>query len=446
MNNWKIVVLLIFSSLTGWAQIPVPEGVPTIKGYDITVNDAPHDQQMLYLLRWYNGEYFVIDSAKVNKGTARFKDSKTILPCGNFYINISRSLGPHINTTPIDLILNQSNKAIVTRTDSNVIIKDNTESQIVNNFYTSFLKGIRQDKDNFHTLMQELEETMPEAFVTKYLQSVFLGLLETDVQAETEYDGLPFLLRQLNYIDLSDPRLIYTSAVFPSFLATTIEENSCNNSDTLISYADSILQKCKHPIVRDNYVKMLFTLLDSHNPDYDPVLVHLYDTYDKSWIEEGRENSYKRKIANLRKIIPGAKIPELISHDVNGKAISTNDIKTKYTVLWFWDPDCDHCQEMTPILHQLYRDHAEEWDFEVFAVEVNEDHDRWLAFSDKNELWDWTNLSTSMGEANLDFIEYFDIMTTPVMYLIDNSQDHTIIARQITLSELRDFFMNNNKK
>ena len=145
-------------------------------------------------------------------------------------------------------------------------------------------------------------------------------------------------------------------------------------------------------------------------------------------------------VSALRKVIPGAQIPELISHDIDGKAHSTLDIKAHYTVLWFWDPDCDHCQEMTPPLHQLYQEYGKDYDFEVFAVEVNDDYERWKAFSDKHQLWDWTNLSTSRGEANLDFIEYFDIMTTPVMFLIDNTQNHTIIARQITLDELRSFF------
>ena len=88
----------------------------------------------------------------------------------------------------------------------------------------------------------------------------------------------------------------------------------------------------------------------------------------------------------------------------------------------------------------MYQENAKNYDFEVFAVEVNDDYERWKAFSDKHQLWDWTNLSTSRGEQNLDFIEYFDIMTTPVMFLIDNTQNHTIIARQITLDELRSFF------
>ena len=138
----------------------------------------------------------------------------------------------------------------------------------------------------------------------------------------------------------------------------------------------------------------------------------------------------------VRKLAPGAQIPELTAFDINGKQHSTNEIRTKYTILWFWDPDCDHCQEMTPVLHDLYQEKADELDFEVFAVEVNDDYERWTAFSEKYGLDDWINLSTSMGETSEDFIEYFDIVTTPVILLIDNEKNHVIIARQITLEEV----------
>ena len=91
---------------------------------------------------------------------------------------------------------------------------------------------------------------------------------------------------------------------------------------------------------------------------------------------------------------------------------------------------------MTPILHDLYQKEADNLDFEVFAVEVNDDYDRWTAFTQQHQLDDWINLSTSMGETSVDFIEYFDIVTTPVILLIDNEKNHTIIARQVTLEEV----------
>ena len=37
---------------------------------------------------------------------------------------------------------------------------------------------------------------------------------------------------------------------------------------------------------------------------------------------------------------------------------------------------------MTPILHKMYQVHAKDYDYEVFAVEVNDDYERWKAFSD----------------------------------------------------------------
>ena len=438
------IIVWLICTFFAQAQIPIPEGVPTIKGYDIIVNDAQREQQTFYLLGWYNGESYLLDSARINKGIARFKNSKTILPCGSYFISDAPILRPNLKDFPIDIILNQSNKAIVTRTQNSVSVQDNTESEIVNRFYNNILREESLDDATlFSTLMQALEETSPNAFVTRYLHTI-QGLL-VNAPVEEDFEGWSYLLRQLPHIDFNEPRLLYTINPLATMLKTNIEGYYCTNSDSLIMFADSILHQCKHPIVRNYYLRLLFTSFDVHNPDYDPVLVHLYDTYGQSWIEEGRENSYKRKVNNLRKIIPGAPIPELIAYDKDGNAQSTNNISSQFTVLWFWDPDCDHCQEMTPVLHTLYQKHATDWNFEVFAVEVNEDHDRWIAFSDQHNLWDWLNLSTSMGEANLDFIEYFDIMTTPVIFLIDNHQKHTIIKRQITLNELQDFFMNNNK-
>jgi hypothetical protein len=41
-----------------------------------------------------------------------------------------------------------------------------------------------------------------------------------------------------------------------------------------------------------------------------------------------------------------------------------------------------------------------------------------------------------MGETSVDYIEYFDIVTTPVILLIDNEKNHAIIARQLTLDAI----------
>ena len=417
-------------------QVSTDNGTPVRKGYDITIKGEKEIPSKLYLYGHNGIDIYCLDSSIVIKNTNSFKNKKKEIPCGVYTVS------PIPNASDLDalslrsfpVIINQGNHFSINLTDN--ASSDNEENNILLRYHTQ----MSQKRELVRTMLDNLAETAPDAFVTQYIRIDNFSLYGEALNNNTAYQHL------LDLIDFSDPRLLHVPGHYIRAMLEYILEPEDQNAADCIAKVDQLLSRCTNPIVRDYYIRSLFSLLDVHNPDYDPVLVHLYDHYDHSWIEEGSERRIERKINNLRKIIPGARIPELISHDIEGKAHSTLDIKAHYTVLWFWDPDCDHCQEMTPPLHQLYQEHGNDYDFEVFAVEVNDDYERWKAFSYKHQLWDWTNLSTSRGEQNIDFIEYFDIMTTPVMFLIDNTQDHTIIARQITLDELRLFFKNRTTK
>lgn len=430
-----ITFFLLLFCLSLQAQFVIPEGTPVVNGYDITYHNTKLDGQKLYLWGCYGCHPYIIDSAIVKKGVAIFKNKKAVLPCGIYTICKGKAVD---HST--DIVLNKSNKCVITKNGSDITFSECEESEILYEFY-SRLDNLPNDTpdDQLKQFLDDFINIAPESFVSKYLRAIFGFYWEYGSVALTCQTALQIL----PYTDLAEPRLLF-SPIPLNVCLQSIHNCDIHSTDSLIQFADSLLNRCSNPIVKNFYLNELFKLFDNHDPDQDPVLIHLYDKYDRSWIEEGSERRIERKIENLRKIVPGAEIPELISHNIDGIAHSTNDIQRKYTVLWFWDPDCDHCQEMTPILHQMYQEHSEEWDFEVFAVEVNDDYERWKAFSDTHDLWDWINLSTSRGEANLDFIEYFDIVTTPVMFLIDNSQNHTIKARQLTLDELRDKLGGNN--
>ena len=438
MSNKRLLPLLLSLLLaTGlWAQPALSPDVPTMKGYQVKVkNIDSHYKKIagaknlcpgkLYLIGWCGAESYLLDSAVVRKGKALFKN-KAEVPCGVYGMFNDNMIGLG------DIILNHNNKFTFDLADNHV--EGSEENQQLQQFR---LKAKNVPVEN---LCREMTETMPQSFLSKFV-TVTYGANALAIDNPSLHD---LLTRHLNATDLQEPRLLFSHVPVFRMIGDDIEVAVFPNSDSVIRHIRYLLDRPMCQPVRNYIIRTLFSRLDVHNPDYDPALVYLYDQYDHSWIDEGDARRYKRKIDNLRKVIPGAQIPELISHDIDGKAHSTLDIKTHYTVLWFWDPDCDHCQEMTPILHKMYQENAKNYDFEVFAVEVNDDYERWKAFSDKHQLWDWTNLSTSRGEQNLDFIEYFDIMTTPVMFLIDNTQNHTIIARQITLDELRSFF--NSKK
>ena len=422
------------------AQGSFPAGTPCVKKYNIKVL-TNSDFPKLYIQGFYGNDYYLVDSAVVKNGVAVFKKNKCELPCGVYLLAV---FDPSHSFTNIigEFIVNQNAKLLIrhnqhTDSASHYVVNDlaidgSPENDVLyafrNRLMTVYTPIVRE-------VCEEYLKTMPESFAAKYIMAAY-GTYQ--MGRNTPEQDLAKDMQMIDDLDYSEPRLLHTPvANFQSIDRWVMRED---DSDSIIASMDNILQRCKNEIVKNYYLKHFFTMMDVHDPVYDPVLVHLYDNYSHEWIEEGREGAIKRKIETLHRVLAGAKIPELISHDIDGKPHSTNDIKTKYTVVWFWDPDCDHCQAMTPVLHQMYTEHADDYNFEVFAVEVNDDHDRWKQFSDENNLWDWINLSTSNGEQNIDFIEYFDIMTTPVLLLVDNSNYHTIIARQMSLSELQKFF------
>jgi thiol-disulfide isomerase/thioredoxin len=55
-----------------------------------------------------------------------------------------------------------------------------------------------------------------------------------------------------------------------------------------------------------------------------------------------------------RKLLPGQQVPFLEAYDREGKVIRTQDLKSAYILLWFWEPDCETCMELTPALLDFY--------------------------------------------------------------------------------------------
>ena len=345
-------------------------------------------------------------------------------------------------TYDFPIILNQQNSVELNIFEKQFSVVNSEENKVLSSIDIMF----DGSEDFFATAKSaaELVSSMPQSFLC-YHYTLDNEIIQTMMSAS-------FLIKPADFhyvlskVDFNDGRFCHSPSMFFPFVENYLTTGLCGTVDEIITEVDTILVRsarggrCQCGM----YAKWLYEIFDeTGDPYYEPVMLHIYDTYDRGWIPEDQERRIKRKMDVVRKLAPGAQIPELTAYDINGKQHSTNDIKTKYTILWFWDPDCDHCQEETPILHDLYQKEADQLDFEVFAVEVNDDYDRWKAFSEKHGLNDWINLSTSMGETSVDYIEYFDIVTTPVILLIDNEKNHAIIARQATLEEIVRMMMKN---
>jgi peroxiredoxin len=171
----------------------------------------------------------------------------------------------------------------------------------------------------------------------------------------------------------------------------------------------------------------------------DQVFVELFDSHcagkNISSIPEDLLNYYQRSVERKRKLLPGKTVPALVSYDINNAKHSSSDITKDFIILWFWDADCDECIVETPKLNDFYKEFANYYNLEVYAVAITDDLEKWDNFCKNNDL-KWINVNYYMNDPNYDFIEYFDLITTPVIYLLD--KNHTIITRDFPLEEIHE--------
>ena len=424
------------------AQMDEPCGCMTsvrnLIHYNIQVidKDIVSNHKVLYLEGYQCGTPVYLDSAVVKGGKAKFK-SKHPVEKGVYRLVYEKG-GPPV----WDIMLRNSHNSLMTYGNGyNKVGNFACKSGSYEANYANLSDEIRRNSsaivsvDAFRQIIEKYSDAPGSSVEQYYLYDValsaYLSVLQQNPQLSIPQSIYDYVISKLN---LSDPLIWNSKSAIHPFISKYLTDNQIFDTEYLIPAIDSLLTDCCRPGFLATYLFNAYWA--TGEPAYDPILLHLYDQYNLPCCFGDRARLAKRKMDVVRKLAPGAQIPELTAYDIDGKQHSTNEIQTKYTILWFWDPDCDHCQEQTPILHNLYQQRADELDFEVFAVEVNDDYDRWTAFSEKHGLSDWINLSTSMGETSEDFIEYFDIVTTPVILLIDNEKNHAIIARQITLDEI----------
>jgi thiol-disulfide isomerase/thioredoxin len=112
--------------------------------------------------------------------------------------------------------------------------------------------------------------------------------------------------------------------------------------------------------------------------------------------------------------------------------------KSKYTILYFWEPDCSHCKEETPKFSKAYDEKKlKEKGVNVISVYLHRNINEWEKYSKHIETWFDFVLNNGMMKwqnvwdpfANSQYREKYDISSSPVLYLLD--KDNKIIAKRI---------------
>ena len=167
--------------------------------------------------------------------------------------------------------------------------------------------------------------------------------------------------------------------------------------------------------------------------------------------EKKEKNTIEKDIdANLNRdlVTRFEEIYNMIDENNTGFA-ATDQVKADQILIWFWEPDCSHCQKATPEIQKFYvkfnqltyRTNLK--NLETYAVYLPRGIDdwenftnslkHWFEFVKKHDLNVWINTWDPYGETN--FRELYDIYSTPVSYLLE--PDGKIIAKRIEAQSIR---------
>lgn len=157
---------------------------------------------------------------------------------------------------------------------------------------------------------------------------------------------------------------------------------------------------------------ILWHLLEKYrHPEYmsqDQVFVYLYDQYFSQLgiqdLHEANLTLIREKAERLRRLALFNTAPNIQLND----SVDLHSIESEYTVLFFFDHECDVCQQERRDLDSVTSQHP---DITVLAIDMNSD------------------------DVHIDMLyDLYDIETTPLIYVLDS--DKHIIAKKIRAKQI----------
>ncbi len=341
--------------------------------------------------------------------------------------------------------------------------------------------------DESEAFFQKTIKDHPDDFFTKFLKATRQPEVPKSI-TDRKQQYYWFRHHYFDNFDVSDSRLLRTP-IYENTIDTYLDKVLMQHPDTLIPEVDMLIEKSRtnDELFRYMLVHLFNKYASSQIMTSENVYVHIaekYYTKEASWSDPEFISDLKKKIKKIKKCLIGVKAQDIIFKEVPSDTSEINkllsdipklkadglkiekseadsvikynlkveELKTyfdkftkssslyetdaKYTILWFWTPDCSHCRKETPLFHDLYNEKKlKDKNVKVITVFLQKDitdwkpfarvTEKWLEFIKKHNMTDWTNTWNPFDPFRVNY----DIHSSPVLYLLDENKE--IIAKRI---------------
>lgn len=462
------LLIILCTSIIGLAQQK--------PGYELNFKINGLKDTTVYLGYYYAESTYVRDTARVNAaGQFKFKKAQA-LPQGIYFVVLDK-------TRLFDLVVgNNQHFTLETSTDDyvkNMVVKNDDDNRLffenlrfnmergkeadpfIKILQDSTIKDENQKKaaresfgkvnDKVMAYQNELIKAHPKTMTARLLKSTKrIDIPEPPKRADGSIDST-FQLRYyrehfFDYFDLGDDALIrLPQPIYSQKVNEYLDKLFPPQADSVKKAIEPMIAKAKQN--QETYKYLVWTLmLKYQTPEYmglDEIFVHLNDKYFASgemnfWANDKLKKNLKDHADNLRKSLIGKTAPNLIMQDASLQPKELYKIKNKFTIVYFFDPDCGHCKTETPKLVDFYTKNKTRFDIEVYAVSADTSMQKMKEYiKTMNMKWITVNgPRTYVGS----YHDLYDAMTTPTLFILDEKKK--IIAKKIPADRLENFFTN----
>ncbi len=341
----------------------------------------------------------------------------------------------------------------------------------------------------------------PDDFFSKFLKATRRVEVPKDI-TDKKQQYFWFRHHYFDNFDISDPRLLRTP-IYENTIDTYLDKVLVQHPDTLIPEVDMLIERSRtnDELFRYMLVHLFNKYASSQVMTAENVYVHIADKYyikEAKWSDPEFISDLKKKIKRRKKCLIGVTAQNIVFNEVPADTSEINKLikevdnikaqglkiekseadsiikynlkvevlkefydkfpvtntlyktKAKYTILWFWTPDCSHCKKETPLFHDAYVEkNMKEKGVEVITMFLQKDltdwkrfskvTKEWLEFIEKHNMTDWTNAWNPFDPFRINY----DINSSPVLYLLDENKK--IIAKRIGYEQALEIIENELK-
>lgn len=247
-------------------------------------------------------------------------------------------------------------------------------------------------------------------------------------------------------VSFDDDRLVRTPFFEPK-LEEYFKYYVVPDADSIISEANYMLLVARES--REIFKYLLGKFTDKYiNPEYmgqEKVFLFLFDKYyskgDTTWLSSKQRQFIFDRAYSLMANQLGEAAADLQMVDTANKAVNLYGIKSAYTFVTFWDPNCGHCKETIPRIDSIYQAKWKAQGVKLIGVNMDEAAlGDWKKFIVEHKLGGWTHMyqpkaardeENKKGQAN--FRQLYDVYKTPTLYLLDEQK--RIIGKMLSIEQ-----------